>query len=295
MDGAHLSRPRTPGHAHVARRRALPVAALARVPDDRAAEHACPPRRRARTAAALCAPPAARHAAGDRGHAQLQPALPRVLHERRDGRGRPHAGRRSPTCTTSSRTRWAPTAPCRSRAASPRAARTCPRSSAWAASKGFWGIEVNTNGLVIAARDGYLEELVWAGLTGVYLSFDGLDGRGVRGHVRARHPGREDARHRALPRGGHPGGAVRGRGGGPERRAAGRPSALLPGQRRRGGGARPAAGVHVGPLRRRARLAHELGRRDLPAGRAVGRAPRAARRVAARGARTRCATRACSS
>lgn len=42
--------------------------------------------------------------------------------------------------------------------------------------KGFWGIEVNTNGLVIAARDGYLEELVFAGLTGVYLSFDGLTG-----------------------------------------------------------------------------------------------------------------------
>lgn len=42
--------------------------------------------------------------------------------------------------------------------------------------KGFWGIEVNTNGLVIAARDGYLEELVAAGLTGVYLSFDGLTG-----------------------------------------------------------------------------------------------------------------------
>lgn len=31
--------------------------------------------------------------------------------------------------------------------------------------KGFWGIEINTNGLVIAARDGYLEELVAAGLT----------------------------------------------------------------------------------------------------------------------------------
>lgn len=42
--------------------------------------------------------------------------------------------------------------------------------------KGFWGIEVNTNGLVIAARDGYLESLVEAGLTGVYLSFDGLTG-----------------------------------------------------------------------------------------------------------------------
>lgn len=40
--------------------------------------------------------------------------------------------------------------------------------------KGFWGVEVNTNGLVIASRPGYLEELVAAGLTGVYLSFDGL-------------------------------------------------------------------------------------------------------------------------
>ncbi len=42
--------------------------------------------------------------------------------------------------------------------------------------KGFWGIEINTNGLVIASRDGYLEKLVEAGLTGVYLSFDGLTG-----------------------------------------------------------------------------------------------------------------------
>lgn len=42
--------------------------------------------------------------------------------------------------------------------------------------KGFWGIEVNTNGLVIASRKGYLEDLVAAGLTGVYLSFDGLTG-----------------------------------------------------------------------------------------------------------------------
>ena len=47
--------------------------------------------------------------------------------------------------------------------------------------KGFWGIEVNTNGLVIAARDGYLEELVAAGLTGVYLSFDGLTGEVYEG------------------------------------------------------------------------------------------------------------------
>ena len=47
--------------------------------------------------------------------------------------------------------------------------------------KGFWGIEVNTNGLVIAARDGYLEDLVAAGLTGVYLSFDGLTGEVYEG------------------------------------------------------------------------------------------------------------------
>lgn len=42
--------------------------------------------------------------------------------------------------------------------------------------KGFWGIELNTNGLVIAQRPGYLEGLVAAGLTGVFLSFDGLMG-----------------------------------------------------------------------------------------------------------------------
>lgn len=42
--------------------------------------------------------------------------------------------------------------------------------------KGFWGIELNTNGLVVARRAGYLEGLVAAGLTGVYLSFDGVTG-----------------------------------------------------------------------------------------------------------------------
>ena len=42
--------------------------------------------------------------------------------------------------------------------------------------KGFWGIELNTNGLVIAARDGYLETLRDAGVTGLFLSFDGLTG-----------------------------------------------------------------------------------------------------------------------
>lgn len=39
---------------------------------------------------------------------------------------------------------------------------------------GFWGIEVNTNGLVIARDQEYLDGLVAAGCTGIYLSFDGL-------------------------------------------------------------------------------------------------------------------------
>ena len=39
---------------------------------------------------------------------------------------------------------------------------------------GFWGIEVNTNGLVISRDDGYLESLVESGLTGIYLQFDSL-------------------------------------------------------------------------------------------------------------------------
>jgi uncharacterized radical SAM superfamily Fe-S cluster-containing enzyme len=39
---------------------------------------------------------------------------------------------------------------------------------------GFWGVEVNTNGLVIARDLDYLQELVAAGLTGIYLQFDGL-------------------------------------------------------------------------------------------------------------------------
>jgi len=42
--------------------------------------------------------------------------------------------------------------------------------------KGFWGIELHTNGLVIAKRPGYLEELRDAGVTGLFLSFDGLTG-----------------------------------------------------------------------------------------------------------------------
>ena len=42
--------------------------------------------------------------------------------------------------------------------------------------KGFWGIELNTNGLVIANRAGYLEELRDAGVTGLFLSFDGMTG-----------------------------------------------------------------------------------------------------------------------
>jgi len=42
--------------------------------------------------------------------------------------------------------------------------------------KGFWGIELNTNGLIIASRPGYLESLKEAGVTGLFLSFDGLRG-----------------------------------------------------------------------------------------------------------------------
>ena len=40
--------------------------------------------------------------------------------------------------------------------------------------RGFWGIEVNTNGLVIAQDNGYLESLVEAGMTGIYLQFDAV-------------------------------------------------------------------------------------------------------------------------
>ena len=40
--------------------------------------------------------------------------------------------------------------------------------------KGFWGIEVNTNGVVIARDEAYLQSLVDAGCTGIYLQFDGL-------------------------------------------------------------------------------------------------------------------------
>ena len=39
---------------------------------------------------------------------------------------------------------------------------------------GFWGIEVNTNGVVISRDIDYLRGLVDAGLTGIYLQFDGL-------------------------------------------------------------------------------------------------------------------------
>lgn len=40
--------------------------------------------------------------------------------------------------------------------------------------RGFWGVEVNTNGVVIAREESYLHELVQHGLTGIYLQFDGL-------------------------------------------------------------------------------------------------------------------------
>lgn len=40
---------------------------------------------------------------------------------------------------------------------------------------GFTGIEINTNGIVIGRSPEYLEKLVAAGITGIYLSFDGID------------------------------------------------------------------------------------------------------------------------
>ncbi|MDR1016367.1 MAG: radical SAM protein [Coriobacteriales bacterium] len=40
--------------------------------------------------------------------------------------------------------------------------------------RGFWGVEVNTNGLRIAQDLAYLQKLQFSGLTGVYLQFDGL-------------------------------------------------------------------------------------------------------------------------
>jgi uncharacterized radical SAM superfamily Fe-S cluster-containing enzyme len=49
---------------------------------------------------------------------------------------------------------------------------------------GFWGVEVNTNGVVIARDQEYLQGLVDAGLTGIYLQFDGLTAdvyRAIRG------------------------------------------------------------------------------------------------------------------
>jgi uncharacterized radical SAM superfamily Fe-S cluster-containing enzyme len=40
--------------------------------------------------------------------------------------------------------------------------------------RGFWGVEVNTNGLAIARDKSYLASMVEAGCTGIYLQFDGL-------------------------------------------------------------------------------------------------------------------------
>jgi hypothetical protein len=41
---------------------------------------------------------------------------------------------------------------------------------------GFLAIEVNTNGLVIGRNPGYIRELAQAGISGIYLQFDGLTG-----------------------------------------------------------------------------------------------------------------------
>lgn len=50
-----------------------------------------------------------------------------------------------------------------------------PDIVAMARAHGFVGIEVNTNGIVIGRSKDYLQRLVDAGITGVYLSFDGID------------------------------------------------------------------------------------------------------------------------
>jgi uncharacterized radical SAM superfamily Fe-S cluster-containing enzyme len=45
---------------------------------------------------------------------------------------------------------------------------------------GFWGVEVNTNGVVIARDPAYLRQLVEAGCTGIYLQFDGVSAEPYR-------------------------------------------------------------------------------------------------------------------
>ena len=46
--------------------------------------------------------------------------------------------------------------------------------------RGFWGVEVNTNGVVIARDPAYLRRLVEAGCTGIYLQFDGVSAEPYR-------------------------------------------------------------------------------------------------------------------
>ena len=50
-----------------------------------------------------------------------------------------------------------------------------PQIVAKAREYGFYGIEINTNGIVIGRNEEYLRALVDAGITGIYLSFDGID------------------------------------------------------------------------------------------------------------------------
>ncbi len=57
----------------------------------------------------------------------------------------------------------------------PTVRRDLPEIVAMARSYGFTGIEINTNGIVIGRSEDYLMRLVEAGITGVYLSFDGID------------------------------------------------------------------------------------------------------------------------
>ena len=56
----------------------------------------------------------------------------------------------------------------------PTTRRDLPQIIAMGRQRGFWGIEVNTNGVVISRDLDYLRSLVAAGCTGIYLQFDGL-------------------------------------------------------------------------------------------------------------------------
>jgi hypothetical protein len=70
--------------------------------------------------------------------------------------------------------------------------------------KGFEHVEVNTNGIVLGREDGYAERLVEAGVTAVYLQFDGLRAETYReirdaDVLEAKHAAIEACRRADLP------------------------------------------------------------------------------------------------